>query len=226
MTPLYLNALFSLLVARVVLSAAAPGKRQVYYTTSPCTDTATVTSTDWYTITETPIPIYTETDIVTDTETATVTYTETDSVTATETDSVTTTETDSVTATETTSFTATETDSVTVTKTTTATVAPPSQTATWVFRGCYHDSISPRTLPTLQKYGIADNSVASCQAFCLKNAFAFAGVEDAGQCFCAHTIRAGVTTGATCNSKCTGGVGTCGGVDAIDIYQATDIRTA
>ncbi|KAJ7746009.1 hypothetical protein B0H16DRAFT_1855329 [Mycena metata] len=231
MTPLYLNALFSLLVARVALSAAPLG-----YTTTPtsaCTDsttvwsttTATVTSTDWCTITETPTGTYTETATVTDTETATVTCTETDSVTTTETDSVTATETVSVTATETTSLTATETDSVTVTKTTTTTAAAPSKTATWTFRGCYHDSIDTRTLKTLQQYRIGQNSVASCQAFCLNNGFVYAGVEDANQCFCASSILAGATTGATCNSACSGGVGTCGGVDAIDIYQATDVRT-
>ncbi|KAJ7895761.1 hypothetical protein B0H13DRAFT_2338730 [Mycena leptocephala] len=225
MTPLYLNALFSLLVARLALSAAPIGKRQVYTTTpsSACTDsTATVTSTDWYTITETPTPTYTETitytetdsvtatetDSVTATETVSVTATEIDSVTATEIDSVTATEIDSVTATETVSVTATEIDSVTVTKTTTTTAAAPSKTATWKFRGCYHDSIATRTLKTLQRYGIGQNSV-----------------EDAVQCFCANSILSGATLGGTCNSACSGGVGTCGGVDAIDIYQATDVTT-
>ncbi|KAJ7746026.1 hypothetical protein B0H16DRAFT_1855382 [Mycena metata] len=245
-----LNALFSLLVARLALSAAPLGKRQVYTTptsaytdsTTVCsTSTATVTSTDWYTITETPTPTYTETATVTDTETATVTCTETDSVTATETDLITTTETASVTATETTSVTATKTDSVTatktdsvtvtktdsvtVTKTTTTTAAAPSKTATWTFRGCYHDNITTRTLGALQRYGLGKNSVASCQAFCVNNGFTYAGVEDASQCFCASSILSGVTQGGTCNSACSGGVGTCGGVDAIDIYQATDVRT-
>jgi hypothetical protein len=75
-----------------------------------------------------------------------------------------------------------------VTKTTTTTAAAPSKTATWKFRGCYHDSIATRTLKTLQRYGIGQNSVASCQTFCLNNGFTYAGVEDAVSPFCIFLV--------------------------------------
>ncbi|KAJ7676171.1 hypothetical protein B0H17DRAFT_945594 [Mycena rosella] len=53
--------------------------------------------------------------------------------------------------------------------------------------------------------GIIDNSVANCQATCLKAGYDYAGVEYSNQCFCGSSIRAGVTLGGTCNSACSGG---------------------
>ncbi|KAJ7202194.1 hypothetical protein C8J57DRAFT_1260392 [Mycena rebaudengoi] len=81
-------------------------------------------------------------------------------------------------------------------------------------------NISARTLSAVQMGGITDNSVANCQATCLKAGYDYAGVEFSRQCFCGSSIRAGVTLGGTCDSACSGGVGTCGGTDAIDIYKA------
>ncbi|KAJ7921513.1 hypothetical protein B0H13DRAFT_1604473, partial [Mycena leptocephala] len=90
----------------------------------------------------------------------------------------------------------------------------------WTYLGCYTDSISARTLSAVQKGGITNNSVANCQATCLNAGYDYAGVEFSSQCFCGSSIRAGVTLGGTCNYACSGGVGTCGGDDAIDIYKA------
>ncbi|KAJ7773970.1 hypothetical protein B0H16DRAFT_115478 [Mycena metata] len=240
MTPLYLNALFSLLVARVAFSAAPHVQRQVYTTTTN-TSVYTTTNTSNYTAptgpcngssTETDTVTYTETTTVTDTETASVPYTEATTVTDTETASVTETATDSVTTTETT--TATETDSVIVTESITTTItatstapaqttsacATPTPVTSWTYLGCYTDAIGARTLSAVQMPDSTHNSVASCQAACFKAGYAYAGLEDAVQCFCDSAIKSGVGLGGTCNSACSGGVGTCGGIDAIDIYEA------
>ncbi|KAJ7046035.1 hypothetical protein C8F04DRAFT_1024437 [Mycena alexandri] len=173
--------------------------------TASLTSTITLTSTVWSTVTGT----------------ATITYTETASVTATETASVTATETDSVTATETDSVTVTESTTTTITATSTQTNACATATpvTSWTYLGCYTDSMSSRTLSAVQMGAVNNNSAANCQTTCLNAGYAYAGVEDKVQCFCDSSIRSGVILGGTCNSPCSG-VGTCGGLDAIDIYRA------
>ncbi|KAJ6473153.1 hypothetical protein C8R45DRAFT_407864 [Mycena sanguinolenta] len=247
MTPSYLNALFVLFVARFTLAARPNDRRQeaptsectgstTVYSTATSTTTTTSTSTDWVTITLTST-VYstvtaTATDTFTSTATDTITSTATDTITLTSTDTVTVTESGSTTISATsTTPTDTETPTAPPTSTTTSTSTPPSTTSTcdtatatpvtsWTYLGCYTDSISSRTLSAVQKGDIANNSVASCQATCLAAGYDLAGVEFSNQCFCDSSIRAGVKLGGTCNTACSGGVGTCGGTDAIDIYKA------
>ncbi|KAJ7624337.1 WSC domain-containing protein, partial [Mycena polygramma] len=87
--------------------------------------------------------------------------------------------------------------------------------------GCYPDNVSARTLNGFGGTFTGTNTVASCQTDCLNRGFDYAGVEDGVQCFCASSIKGGVIPGGTCTTACSGGGGTCGGVDAIDIYKAT-----
>ncbi|KAJ7889398.1 hypothetical protein B0H14DRAFT_2561895 [Mycena olivaceomarginata] len=90
----------------------------------------------------------------------------------------------------------------------------------WTYRGCYSDNVSARIL---NGYGgtFSTNSVASCQTTCLNRGYAYAGVEDGSQCFCASSIgSSGTLQGEThCQTPCSGGGGTCGGVDYIAIYE-------
>ncbi|KAJ6473152.1 hypothetical protein C8R45DRAFT_1163678 [Mycena sanguinolenta] len=243
----YLNALFVLFVVRFTL-AARPNDRRQEAPTSECTGSTTVystatstttsTSTDWVTITLTST-VYstvtaTATDTFTSTATDTITSTATDTITLTSTDTVTVTESASTTISATsTTTTDTETPTAPPTSTTTSTSTPPSTTSTcdtatatpvtsWTYLGCYTDSVSSRTLSAVQKGNIANNSVASCQATCLAagQSIALRHLSVQSWCFCDSSIRAGVKLGGTCNTACSGGVGSCGGTDAIDIYKA------
>ncbi|KAJ7671008.1 glycoside hydrolase superfamily [Mycena rosella] len=97
--------------------------------------------------------------------------------------------------------------------------------AGWTYLGCYPDSSSARTLASLQRLGISVNSVSSCLTACAGAGYAYGGVEFGNECFCVASIKPGVVPGSEskCSYTCSGGVGTCGGFNAINIYHATPI---
>ncbi|KAG8822629.1 hypothetical protein FRC19_005563 [Serendipita sp. 401] len=84
--------------------------------------------------------------------------------------------------------------------------------------GCWTDSVQDRALQ--KRLGSYDDlTVPKCQYLCEQAGFNLAGVEFGRECFCGNTImgnnhpQAGI-----CTMACTGGSGTCGGPDAINIY--------
>ncbi|KAJ7459574.1 hypothetical protein B0H11DRAFT_2286288 [Mycena galericulata] len=201
--------------------------------------TVTLTSTIWYNVTSTSTETASDTITLTATDTASSTITVTDTVTETATltsaaTSVTSTGTITITSTSTTSSDTTTTYTTTPTTTTSTSTSTTTATSTatstcdtasaptatsWTYLGCYPDNVSARTL---NGYGetVSADTVASCQTTCLNRGYKYAGVEDGVQCFCDSSIKAGVTPGGTCTTACGGGAGTCGGDDAIDIYEA------
>ncbi|XP_078319868.1 uncharacterized protein LOC144621092 [Crassostrea virginica] len=62
------------------------------------------------------------------------------------------------------------------------------------------------------------NSPWHCQVFC--TGYRYFGVEYGIKCFCGNTLRQPVTTSSACTMSCQGNdLLTCGGYNAIDIYQ-------
>ncbi|KAJ7777620.1 glycosyl hydrolase family 71-domain-containing protein [Mycena maculata] len=110
---------------------------------------------------------------------------------------------------------------LTGTSTTTTTAASTTSTG-YSYLGCFPDSGSSRTLSGIEVDSSSSNSVASCQSTCSNSGYAYSGVEYGEQCFCAASIASGVTAGSesNCNYACSSGVGTCGGFDYINVYQA------
>ena len=90
----------------------------------------------------------------------------------------------------------------------------------WTYKGCYFDTLTPRSLPTWSDFNGASMSNARCIAFCEAKGFSVAGTEYAGQCFCGNEITSDVKDDGECSSECTGSDGeACGGAALLSVYS-------
>ncbi|KAI0052846.1 copper radical oxidase [Auriscalpium vulgare] len=76
----------------------------------------------------------------------------------------------------------------------------------WSSAGCYTDNPATRTLSSASFTDTQNMTVENCVTFCDNQAFIFAGVEFAQECYCGDIIANGGTnaTASDCNSPCTG----------------------
>ncbi|KAK4683990.1 glucan endo-1,3-alpha-glucosidase, partial [Tremellales sp. Uapishka_1] len=87
--------------------------------------------------------------------------------------------------------------------------------------GCYSDAAS-RTLNGTGSTSTSTNTIESCQTYCEKGGFAYAGMEDGKQCWCGMTAPPAPRAAAAsnCNIACTGNSNEkCGGNWYINVYQ-------
>ena len=93
----------------------------------------------------------------------------------------------------------------------------PTLPSGWSSLGCYTDSVNPRALPVTGWWGNATTS-SGCVAGCEAEGYAFAGTENAGQCFCGNDLVQSVkTTG--CDLPCTGEGGEiCGAAGKLSLF--------
>ena len=95
----------------------------------------------------------------------------------------------------------------------------------WSYRGCYQDGGNRRILNGTYS-GSENNTVETCAGFCSIQGYSFFGVEFSFQCFCDHVLNTSpyhtLTEESNCNSACcTEHSVKCGGVWAINVYEAT-----
>ncbi len=91
----------------------------------------------------------------------------------------------------------------------------------WSYKGCFVDTVSPRSLPTWSNINGATLTNAKCMQFCEAKGFALAGTEYAGQCFCGSDASGLQQTGEEkCNMSCKGAAGeVCGGGGMLSVYS-------
>ena len=92
--------------------------------------------------------------------------------------------------------------------------------ASWTYKGCYTDTLTPRSLPQWSTFNGPEMSNAACIAFCDDKGFSMAGTEYAGQCFCGNDISSSKVGEGECDMPCTGGKGEmCGGGGTLSVYS-------
>ncbi|KAK3075865.1 hypothetical protein LTR53_000438 [Teratosphaeriaceae sp. CCFEE 6253] len=99
-------------------------------------------------------------------------------------------------------------------------LAPPGG---WLSQGCYNDSGASRTLSNTQ-YLQVPMTVEACTSACVADGYTYAGLEYAGECYCANTLRtyAAPVTDGRCYMSCNGDQDeTCGGPNGLSLYQLT-----
>ncbi|KAH7906672.1 copper radical oxidase-like protein [Hygrophoropsis aurantiaca] len=94
---------------------------------------------------------------------------------------------------------------------------------TWSALGCYTDNGGARTLSAALYADTANMTIESCINFCStgSNAYIYAGVEYAQECYCGNFIANGATnvTISDCNMACTGKASElCGAGNRLDIF--------
>ncbi|KFA81670.1 hypothetical protein S40288_09921 [Stachybotrys chartarum IBT 40288] len=115
----------------------------------------------------------------------------------------------------------------------------------FVYSGCYQDG-SPRTLEYRSEQSSRNMTIEACVAECkgefpwyhvyaakkmahyvpLGNGFRYAGLEYYGECYCGATVNSPALDESQCNLPCNGNSSeTCGGNDALSIYQDTTFTT-
>ena len=84
-----------------------------------------------------------------------------------------------------------------------------SSTDGWSYQGCYSDA-SSRTLS--QQISGGATSIASCQASCRDQGFAYAGNEYGRECWCGNSIASSASklADSSCSYTCPGGDSRCG----------------
>lgn len=112
-----------------------------------------------------------------------------------------------------------------ITPTIAKTIAPTAIVyKTWVYIGCYTDSVINRQMNTKYVRRSNDNTVKSCQQYCLKLKFIYAGPQYSKECWCSNALPA-LGPSTNCNMPCTGNITEiCGGPSALSIYEI--IRTS
>ncbi|KAH7303931.1 WSC domain-containing protein [Stachybotrys elegans] len=89
----------------------------------------------------------------------------------------------------------------------------------FVYSGCFQDG-SPRTLEYRSEQSSRNMTVEACVAECKGNGFRYAGLEYYGECYCGATVNSPALDEGLCNLPCNGNnTQTCGGNDALSIYQ-------
>lgn len=101
----------------------------------------------------------------------------------------------------------------------------PSAIAGYSYKGCFSDNVNARVLTGVKFADIGNKQVSTtkCIAYCSARGFSLAGTEFGGQCFCGNALVGSTKIAeAKCNLKCEGGASeTCGGPDALTIYEKT-----
>lgn len=92
----------------------------------------------------------------------------------------------------------------------------------WSYKGCFVDTVSPRSLPQWGDYNGPDTTNAKCMQSCEGKGLSVAGTEYAGQCFCggASDVEGMEMKGdEECDMSCTGADGeACGGPGTLSVY--------
>ncbi|KAL5323613.1 hypothetical protein ACEPPN_008152 [Leptodophora sp. 'Broadleaf-Isolate-01'] len=98
--------------------------------------------------------------------------------------------------------------------------------ATWIYQGCYTDSVAARTLSVNVgvQGGPAAMSHENCQAACSALGYILSGTEYSGECWCDSILNNGGQPApdgnALCNMPCNGNTTQhCGGPDRLDLYK-------
>ncbi|KAI9759784.1 MAG: hypothetical protein M4579_002083 [Chaenotheca gracillima] len=91
----------------------------------------------------------------------------------------------------------------------------------WKASGCYVDPVNPRALDFVGYWG-EQITTTGCVKFCDSKGYAFAGTENAGQCFCGHALNGGkpAASSGECDAKCKGDASeTCGGSARLSLFE-------
>jgi hypothetical protein len=102
--------------------------------------------------------------------------------------------------------------------------APGSNGQNYVSQGCYTELSSGRALSGGSTTS-ASMTVESCVTYCSGKGFSFAGVEYAGECYCANSLSSASVLASdptTCNMLCKGNaLEYCGGPSRLNLYKST-----
>ncbi len=93
--------------------------------------------------------------------------------------------------------------------------------AGWKAAGCYVDPIRPRLFPFFASFSGRRMSSTKCVAFCDKQGFSFAGMENGGQCFCSKSLpeNAELKDDSECSTPCKGDMREmCGGKARLSVF--------
>jgi hypothetical protein len=95
---------------------------------------------------------------------------------------------------------------------------------TWVYEGCYTDSVASRTLQGINYANGTDMTQESCIAFCDVNGYIYAGTEYSAECYCDNYLDPKTKTANTdmgCNMACSGNrTQTCGGGSRLTVFYS------
>ncbi|KAJ6515444.1 WSC domain-containing protein [Mycena sanguinolenta] len=96
----------------------------------------------------------------------------------------------------------------------------PAQVGTWLYVGCFSDSVSARQLPHLQTIS-GGVTVESCTAACKTSGFSFAGLEDGQECWCGSSAPTTSSLGnRACTTACVANTKeVCGGPSKLTVYK-------
>lgn len=97
----------------------------------------------------------------------------------------------------------------------------------WHYRGCYVDTVRPRTLPDTGMWYDVPMTPSACTTHCAQKGFAIAGTEYTGECYCGNAMVGGATSRpqSECNMPCRGDSSVmCGGPARLSVYSR-DTRT-
>jgi hypothetical protein len=121
-----------------------------------------------------------------------------------------------------------------VTPTTSSAAAPAPTTNTnttavarglYTYRGCFTDSSTSRSLPTLA-YSGKTNSVDKCVSTCSSRGFATAGVEYGVECYCGNALAstAKLAADSSCSMACPASStsGYCGAGNRLQVYSTSN----
>ncbi|KAA1470743.1 copper radical oxidase [Dentipellis sp. KUC8613] len=100
-------------------------------------------------------------------------------------------------------------------------VIPTDLPGNWSSLGCYTDNPGARTLSSASFVSTDNMTVESCVSFCDSQAFIFAGVEFAQECYCGDRLENGGTnaTASDCSTPCSGNATeTCGAGGRLSLY--------
>ncbi|KAG9312684.1 WSC-domain protein [Chiua virens] len=95
--------------------------------------------------------------------------------------------------------------------------------AGWTAYGCWTDDVGDRTLSSASYANATGMTVESCISFCStgSNAYIYAGVEYADECYCGNSFTAGATnvSSTDCDMTCAGdSTEYCGASDRLNVY--------
>jgi hypothetical protein len=102
-------------------------------------------------------------------------------------------------------------------------VPVPGQTInSWAYLGCANET-NPRALNSASYSNTTGMTVESCQAFCNKNNYGLAGVENGHECYCGNALQQYSAVGYTgCNMLCSGSqYEYCGGPSRLNVFSLT-----
>ena len=91
----------------------------------------------------------------------------------------------------------------------------------YTYQGCYTDSVSARSLPTLRTTNGA-LTTQSCAQTCLQGNYKYMGTEYYSECYCANDLAAAstVTPDTDCSTVCSGNSSqACGGPNRLSVYM-------